>query len=113
MPGPSSPWRLQGTCPIPGVPTRRPVRVAAGGQRAPDARRLGGPARALRPGPSPDERVRGGLSRSGETPQDPQALRPFGPPPTERGLWSARSPGDLVLAPSDSKIEAACRILAA
>ena len=38
---------------------------------------------------------------------------PFGLSLTERGVRSSRSPGDLVLALSDSKSEAACSILAA
>jgi superfamily II DNA or RNA helicase len=42
-----------------------------------------------------------------------RTLRPFGLSLTERGVRSSRSPGDLVLALSDSKGEAACRILAA
>lgn len=42
-----------------------------------------------------------------------RTLRPFGLSPTERGVRSSRSPGDLVLALSDSKGEAACSILAA
>jgi superfamily II DNA or RNA helicase len=42
-----------------------------------------------------------------------RTLRPFGLSLTERGVRSSRSPGDLVLALSDSKGEAACHILAA
>jgi superfamily II DNA or RNA helicase len=42
-----------------------------------------------------------------------RTLRPFGLSLTERGVRSSRSPGDLVLALSDSKGEAACSILAA
>jgi superfamily II DNA or RNA helicase len=42
-----------------------------------------------------------------------RTLRPFGLSLTERGVRSSRSPGDLVLALSDSKSEAACSILAA
>jgi len=40
-------------------------------------------------------------------------LRPFGLSLTERGMRSTRSPGDLVLSLSESKNEAACRILTA
>lgn len=42
-----------------------------------------------------------------------RVLRPFGLSLTERGMRSARSPGDLVLSLSESKNEATCRILAA
>jgi superfamily II DNA or RNA helicase len=40
-----------------------------------------------------------------------RALRPFGFTLTERGLRQSRSPGDLVLAYSESKVEAAAQIL--
>src|SRR5829696_5532618 len=54
---------------------------------------------------------RGGSPRAGEAPADAQALRTLAHrSPGER---SSRSPGDLVLALSDSKGEAACSILAA
>lgn len=42
-----------------------------------------------------------------------RVLRPFGLSLTERGMRSARSPGDLVLSLSESKNEATCRILTA
>jgi len=57
--------------------------------------------------PSPREEDHRELSRLR------RMLLPFGLTLTERGLRASRSPGDLVLALSESKDEAACRILAA
>ncbi len=42
-----------------------------------------------------------------------RTLLPFGLSLSERGLRASRSPGDLVLSLSESKNDAACRILAA